>query len=178
MPAIPLPFQYQLRGGAVERLDGARLAQALENRDRELEDYLARVSGVWQDWVPTMTAGAAITLSTAIGRYTRIGNMVMGDFTVVANSAGTPNTIISISRPLPQRTMPAGIIRSLGTAYASVGATGQMMIHVVGSTGGDSSFNFIRADIAGIANYYGIDPAITVGVGNQISGSFMYEAAS
>lgn len=41
MPAITLPFQYQLRGGTVERLDGARLAQAFENRDRELEDFLA-----------------------------------------------------------------------------------------------------------------------------------------
>ena len=38
-----LPFQYQVRGSAIEHLDGRAHARAIETRDIELEDYLGRL---------------------------------------------------------------------------------------------------------------------------------------
>jgi len=44
MPAVnPLPFQYLIRGFSLHRLDGTAQAEALEQRDAELEDYLGRL---------------------------------------------------------------------------------------------------------------------------------------
>ena len=37
-----LPFEYLIRGAALEYLDGSQHAQAIEARDAELEDYLGR----------------------------------------------------------------------------------------------------------------------------------------
>lgn len=41
-----LPFQFLMRGSAMERLDGPLLTQAREQRDVELEDYLGKLSEI------------------------------------------------------------------------------------------------------------------------------------
>jgi hypothetical protein len=41
-----LPFQYTLRGDHLARLDGQMLAEAHEQRDRDLEDYLGELLDV------------------------------------------------------------------------------------------------------------------------------------
>lgn len=39
----PLPFEYLIRGAALEHLRSSAHAQAIEARDTELEDYLGRL---------------------------------------------------------------------------------------------------------------------------------------
>lgn len=43
---VGLPFEYRIRGERLKNLDGQRLAQATEDRDRQLEDYLGAIKVV------------------------------------------------------------------------------------------------------------------------------------
>src|SRR5436190_3119179 len=43
-PRNNLPFQYQMRGQQMQYLDGDLLAHAIDQRDRDLEDYLGRLA--------------------------------------------------------------------------------------------------------------------------------------
>lgn len=45
-----LPFEYLLRGGQLEFLHGTMRAQAVEQRDAELEDFLGRIA--FTQWLP------------------------------------------------------------------------------------------------------------------------------
>lgn len=133
-------------------------------------------TGIWQVWTPTMTQGAACVINVSRARYTRIGDTVIGNFSFTYVSGGTPGSTVNITRPVPGRT-PAPTITSMGMAYVSMAApNGQMMLHVV-EPANVTVFAFIRADILSIANYFGVDPSVTLAAGNVFSGSFMYEAA-
>jgi hypothetical protein len=40
VPRNDLPFQYMMRGQQMQYLDGDMLAHAIDQRDRDLEDFL------------------------------------------------------------------------------------------------------------------------------------------
>lgn len=74
-----LPFEYLIRGGQLARLDGQLLAAAFEQRDRDLENFIAGVlergsvgfglTGVWQINSNAGAAPGGAQLSTDTGNF-------------------------------------------------------------------------------------------------------------
>jgi hypothetical protein len=59
--ARALPFEYLIRGAALEYLHGTMHAQAIEQRDAELEDYLATIDTGGVGGSPGVTDHGALT---------------------------------------------------------------------------------------------------------------------
>lgn len=70
---VGLPFEYTTRARMTEGLSGVELARALEERDRQLEDYLAAATRGWREVVSGSVSGAAnITVQIPEGVYSAL----------------------------------------------------------------------------------------------------------
>lgn len=71
-----LPFEYVLRGEQLETKTGYRLAQAYEQRDRDLEDFLSELART--PWTDVTLAGTWANTGGAfqVTQYRKVGDMV------------------------------------------------------------------------------------------------------
>ena len=92
----PLPFQYLIRGAALEYLDGSTHAQAVEQRDAELEDQIGRLHSTIDQ------LSAQVAQLAAVSRLIDSGQ-TMTPAALSASSAGyrTISTTTIASVPYP-----------------------------------------------------------------------------
>lgn len=112
-----LPFQYAIRGQSIE--DEDRRAALIEQRDRDLEDFLSTV--VPLAWlVPTMASGTVSMASTRPWRVRQAGGEVQMRGQVSNDTAG------SLTAPFDVGTLPVGLrpsatVRSLAVSSVGIG---------------------------------------------------------
>lgn len=84
-----MTFQYAIR----------RNSPTEEQRDRELEDYLTRLTaGI--EWTPVVTQGVAVSITNTQSFYSIMGDWVIGMFAVGITSSGTAGQQVRISLPV------------------------------------------------------------------------------
>lgn len=84
-----MSFQYAIR----------KNAPVDEQRDRELEDYLARLMSA-VEWTPVVTQGVAVSITNVQSFYSVMGDWVIGMFGVGVTSSGTAGQQVRISLPV------------------------------------------------------------------------------
>lgn len=93
-------FQYALRAEQLAFAPSDQYRAVLqEQRDRELEDYLAPLT-VGVAWAPTITQGVALTYTADIAEYVVQGDWVEGYISGTFTSAGTASTAIFFTVPV------------------------------------------------------------------------------
>lgn len=88
-------FEYTRRGRNWRNAEGADLAKIIEDRDRELEDYLHRyvtpLDQTWRDWTPDITAATTDPTidSTPTGRYQLLGTTCHATALIIPGASAT-----------------------------------------------------------------------------------------
>ena len=135
--------------------------------------YLLNPSSVWQGYTPTWTQGATITYSVQESNYKlNDNNTVTYTFMLTATSAGTAANAIVLTLPVTAgwsngfSTIGAALITRVaaGFTYSSTAAL---------TSGSPAQIKFFSGSGAS-GNYVGITPAITIAIGDYISGTVTY----
>jgi hypothetical protein len=128
--------------------------------------------GAWTTWDTTWTQTATITHTTGVGRYVKIGRLVIATGVFTATSAGTAAGAITCS--LPVTAASSALFFTVGGAsfYDATGATFVLAPYLTTT----SQIRFSHD--TSIGDNFGTIPAITVAVGDMISFTVTYESAA
>lgn len=130
----------------------------------------------WTTFTPTVTQSGSVTLSTAAGRYWRLGRTVLGSIYCVVSGAGTGNNAILVGGlPVASRTLPGSFLAvgSFSLRNADIPATYSGTAAMATTT----SFEMWWGD--GVpANVVGREPNFALASGDIIGIHFQYEAAA
>jgi hypothetical protein len=118
-------------------------------------------------FTPTLTQGVSVTLSQALGLYTRLGNLIIFNITITTSSAGTGGSEVVLGG-LPV----AGLLRGIPGVgwYHPVGAG--TLYRVVGLWNTSTSLFLVGSD-ANVTRF-GSNPAITAANGDTFNFSGWY----
>lgn len=130
------------------------------------------LDGVWQDWIPTMTAASTNpTFSEAVGRFVRNGDTIRGWGRLTFATAGAGVYFVS----LPTGVTPPGVL--LGPAVLTNTVSGvatRYSMGMIGATGNPSLSASFHPDGAVSAMSNTVPAAVTSGT--ILRFSFSYEA--
>ena len=161
--AVPkrLPFEYMIRGAALEYLDGSMHAQAVEQRDAELEDYLGGILGVPGPPGPTGPTGPAGPPGSTLGTIVASASGTIVD---VNTSAGGSRNVQTVT--IPTQTGPVIVMINIALRGGFSSAASTFGIEAVATVSG--------VKFGDMSNPYGANPSAYIGV--PITGSY-YVAA-
>lgn len=116
-----LPFEYQMRGQQMQYLDGDVLAHAIDQRDRDLEDYLGTATaGAWKS-LPLINGWVAYGSGFQAPRMRKVGDIVYIE--------GLVNGVAATSIALAL--LPAGMVPVTGaTIFSQHGVSGAVRVDV------------------------------------------------
>lgn len=126
----------------------------------------------WLDWIPALTQGVAVTKTVARARYTRIGRTVIAQFSLAATSAGTAGQNVIVGLPVAAA-VGSGVMLGAAHFYDASAATRYVIVADLASS---TTVWFVH-DTGG-GNVFGVTPGVTLASGDEIRGTFTYEAAS
>jgi hypothetical protein len=157
-------------GGPIDRDTGQTLRES--DWDAVLGNllYLGGTSGVFGSFTPTLTQGAALTLTSVVGRYFQIGKLVIATVNFTINSAGTAGNQMIIGS-LPVAALTRGVPGNGIFIDASASA------YSITSIWASSTSASLMATTSTAASPFGAAPAVTAAAGDQVNMTFIYEAA-
>ena len=145
---------------------------ALRSRVAHLESLEMPSAGAWTAFTPTVTQGVGVTISVTYARYCVIGKLVLVQFRLGIQSAGTAGNAIVVNG-LPVAAKNSGNNEDACGSAIHTGIAGSnyaMTPLLLAST----SISFIAS---GGSSYFGIGPAVTLANGHALGADLMYEAA-
>jgi hypothetical protein len=182
LASVPLIDTAQLIDGAVTTakiLDGTIIAGDLADNAIEtakIKDGAVTAAKItseaWTTYVPTLTQPGTVTANVTSSRYSRIGRTIVWTFRLAVTGSGTSTNAITLTIPTTAAIASATAIGS-GYIYKASGTrlvgawhlptTGTIQLVTYGS---------------GVFQPVGVDPVITLALGDSVSGTVTYEAAS
>jgi hypothetical protein len=153
---------------------GELVSAALLNT--HLRDNLLVLNGatgpVVTNFTPTMSQSGGITLSTATGRYTRYGPLVIATTRCIASSSGSAsNALVVGGLPVTALDTAAGG----GTCFGFFSRAGNPNHLLHGVWASTSSVNFYSG--AAATGLFGVNPAVTIASGDEVSLTFVYNGS-
>jgi hypothetical protein len=143
-------------------------------RDNSLE--LAPFFSAWTSYTPTISQVGNVTKTTTYAKYLKIGRLAIVSFRldVIAGTAGTAGTFITISLPTAVVPTATNVYGGLGLIYdASTGIS----YSGVWQPGGTTTTLQFAGDWSG-GTYWGAQPSIGLLTNDQIHGLFICETTT
>jgi hypothetical protein len=171
-------FQYALRAEQLAFAPSDQYRAVLqEQRDRELEDYLAPLT-VGVTWEPTITQGVALTYTVDLGEYVVQGDWVEGRIQGTFTSAGTAGQPILIDMPFD----PVGGLNQNSCGACSFYDASTAIRHpaLTDTTVVTGTWNFAMSNAADAAGAWWLGQAgftLAVASGDSFALSFRYKKA-
>lgn len=149
------------------------LVKQVNSLQKQIDALVKPETGRWLDWTPTLTQGAAITITITYARYIVTEKTVTTMGLLAATSAGTAANVMQIGN------IPTIITPKNTGIYAAIGVflyfdTGSATPHYNAILTAQSSTTF-RALGDASTSWFGQSPAITIANGDQIGFLATYE---
>lgn len=147
-----------------------RLSRKVDELERLIERQRTEVPRrEWQTWVPILTQGTAVAHTVAYARYLVDGRLVICEWSLTPTAAGTAANSVRISG-LPFQITTVG--RSIG--WMHVQDPGNTNYSGITYSIGSLEVAFISGNLGDL---FGVAPAYTIAVGDNINGGIVYERA-
>jgi hypothetical protein len=135
-----------------------------------ISDVLASIAAIGKQltWVPAVhqpSNAAAIPITINSAWYSRIGEWVIGEFSLSITGSGTAGQFFALDLPVPIRTNPSGMAMNIGTAYVYQAGNNYPILY---QSGGNQNQVFFALG----SNYM----STQLVNGNNMSGYFVYLA--
>lgn len=139
-------------------------------RAADLAAIFPQNTDAWTAYTPTLTQGATITKTVNRAAYTKVGRTVTVSVFMTATSAGTAGQVLILGLPVA----PAADLQ-IGVCYITDTSVPTRYVCTVLTSGGAL---LVQANQAGGSGHFGVNPAVTIASGDQITFAITYEAAS
>jgi hypothetical protein len=141
-----------------------------------LRDNLLALNGatgpVVTNFTPTMQQSVSITLSTATGRYTRYGPLVIATARMIASSSGTAGSALVVGG-LPVAALDTAAGGSQAFGWFSRAGNPNHLLH--GLWASNTTVNFYSGSAA--TGLFGVNPAVTIVSGDEVDLTFIYNGS-
>lgn len=127
--------------------------------------------GVWTSYTPTLTQSATVTKNVSYARYQRVGRIINVTGKLVVTGAGTAANQVLVGLPVAAADT-NGVVGVAAILDSNVPTR-----YVLTALGSSTTTVFFVHDTGG-TNAFGIGPAVTLAVNDEILYSITYEAAS
>lgn len=130
---------------------------------------LNTIGAIWEDYIPTLTQGVAVTKTTIYARWARLQKIAMVEIFLNCTSTGTAGGIVTVGLPLNARQN--GAILGSGLVYDS---SANFMYNILPVS--EPTLN-VFAMFYQTGNSFGFSPAITLTTNDQLRFKLIYEVA-
>ncbi len=130
---------------------------------------LNTIGAAWVDYTPTLTQGVAVTKTISYARYCQFQKTVIVQVLLIATSAGTAAAEVAIGLPL---TATGSLNRANGTGFV-YDASANIIYNMTSFLNSTTTAKFYYQSGFG----FGTSPAVTLANTDQLSFTFIYEAA-
>ena len=130
---------------------------------------LNTIGAAWVDYTPTLTQSATVTKTISYARYCQFQKTVIVQVLLVATSAGTAAAEVAIGLPL---TATGALNRANGTGFV-YDASANIIYNMTSFLASTTTAKFYYQSGFG----FGTSPAVTLANTDQLSFTFIYEAA-
>ena len=130
---------------------------------------LQSIGAAWVDYTPTLTQGVAVTKTISYARYCQFQKTIIVQVLLIATSAGTAAAEVAIGLPL---TGTGSLNRANGTGFV-YDASANVIYNMTSFLATTTTAKFYYQSGFG----FGTSPAITLANTDQLSFTFIYEAA-
>lgn len=135
----------------------------------DINTYLMHEGGSWTTWTPTITQSGSVTFTNTRSTYARLGRTIIANFALTVTGSGTATNDIVVSLP--------------ATAAAANAGQGVGFILDTGNTYYVGTWVLTTTTTARLLTYgngnpAGVNPNFALAVGDVLSGTITYEAAT
>jgi hypothetical protein len=130
---------------------------------------LNTIGAAWVDYTPTLTQGVTVTKTISYARYCQFQKTIIVQVLLIATSAGTAAAEVAIGLPL---TATGSLSRANGTGFV-YDASANVIYNMTSFLNSTTTAKFYYQSGFG----FGTSPAITLANTDQLSFTFIYEAA-
>jgi hypothetical protein len=130
---------------------------------------LNTIGAAWVDYTPTLTQGVTVTKTISYARYCQFQKTIIVQVLLIATSAGTAAAEVAIGLPL---TATGTLNRANGTGFV-YDASANVIYNMTSFLATTTTAKFYYQSGFG----FGTSPAVTLANTDQLSFTFIYEAA-